>query len=56
MIDFCLLSGVLEAGSTDVQIARLLWVRVFKWLAEAHSSDNTGRFRVSDHTIQNHRF
>jgi len=26
------------------------------YLAQAHNSDNTGRFRESDHTIQNRRF
>ena len=51
-----LLTGVLEAGSTDVHIAWLLWVRIFKCLAQAHSRDNTGRFRDSDHTIRNRRF
>jgi len=52
---FFWITGVVEAGSTDVQIAWLLWVRVFKCLAQAHSSDSTGRFE-SDHTIRNHRF
>jgi len=28
---------------------------VFKCLAQAHSSDNTGRCRESDHTIRNPR-
>jgi len=56
MIDCWWLTWVLEAGSTDVQIAWLLWLRVFKCHAQAHSSDNTGRFRESDHTIRNSRF
>ena len=30
-------------------------MRVFKCLAQAHNSDNTGRFRESDHTIRNRR-
>jgi len=34
MTDF-LLTGVLEAGSTDVHIAWLLCVRIFKCLAQA---------------------
>jgi len=50
------LTRVLEAASTDVQIAWLLWVLVFTCLAQAHCSDNTGRFRESDHTIRNRRF
>jgi len=50
------LTGVLEAGSTDEQIACLLWVRVFNCLAQAHSGDDTGRIRESDHTIRNRRF
>ena len=29
---------------------------IFKCLAKAHSSDNTSRFRESDHTIRNRRF
>jgi len=56
MIDFFLLTEVLEAGSTDVHAAWLLWVRIFKCLAQEHSSDNTGRFRESDRTIRNSRF
>jgi len=40
---FFWLTGVLEAGRTYVRIAWPLWVRVFKCLAQAHSSDNTGR-------------
>jgi len=55
VIDF-LLTGGLEAGSTDVRIAWPLSVRIFKCLAQAHSSDNTGRFRESDRTIRNRRF
>jgi len=42
-----------------VQIAWILWVRVLKCLAlvaQVHCSDNTGRFRESDHTIWNRRF
>jgi len=30
-------------------------VRIFKCLAQAHSSDNTGRFRESDRAIRNRR-
>jgi len=40
----------------DVQIAWLLWVRVFKCLAQVRCSNNTDRFRESDHTIRNGRF
>jgi len=54
MIDFMII-GVLEADSTDVHIAWFLWVRIFKCLAQAHSSDNTDRFRESDRTIRNRR-
>ena len=32
-----------EAGRTDMHIAWSLWVRVFKWLAQAHSNDNQAR-------------
>jgi len=40
----------------DVLIAWLFSVRVFKCLAQAHSNDNTGRFRESDRTIRNRLF
>ena len=39
-----------------MHVAWLLWVRIVKCLAQAHSSDNTGRFRESDQTIRNRRF
>jgi len=45
-----------EAIRTVVQIAWPFWVRVFKCLAQASSSDNTGSCRESDPSIRNGRF
>jgi len=51
--------SLVEAGRTDVQIAWPLLVRrarLYKCLAQAHSSDNTGMCRESDPSIRNRRF
>ena len=53
---FFLLTGVLEAGRTNLRIAWTFWVRVFMCIAQAHSNDNAGRCRESDPSIRNRRF
>ena len=54
-VSFPEVQSSVEVDRTVVQIARVLWVRVFKCLAQAHSN-NTDRCRESDPSMRNRRF
>jgi len=55
-VSFPEVQSLVEAGCTDVEIAWPTLVRVFKFLVQAHSSENTGRDRESEPSIRNRRF